>query len=160
MNSLNQTKKVTKLECIWDCNCEFLRESEFFVVNLLNESRKFSCTLTLFVAVWRSLVGDLQHMVSYPIGGSAKLFSPWISQVPLQFTCRWIILSFSYQPHMKQCALSIKLYHLDQRARVCMYMNWPQICTNFYLSDLDFSCFYHFSVSLSIFFFRRGRVLG
>lgn len=51
MNSLNQTKKVTKLECIWDCNCEFLRESEFFVVNLLNESRKFSCTLTLIVAV-------------------------------------------------------------------------------------------------------------
>ena len=51
MNSLNQTKKVTKLECIWDCNCEFLQESEFFVVNLLNESRKFSCTLTLFVAV-------------------------------------------------------------------------------------------------------------
>lgn len=69
-------QKITKLEYIWDCNCEFLRESEFFVVNLLNESRKFSCTLTLFVAVWRSLVGDLQHMVSYPIGGSAKLFFP------------------------------------------------------------------------------------
>lgn len=156
MNSLNQTKKVTKLECIWDCNCEFLRESQFFVVNLLNESRKFSCTLTLFVAVWRSLVSDLQHMVSYPIRGSAKLFFPLNFSGPVAVHLQMDNLSFSYQPHMKQCVLSIKLYHLDQRARVCMYMNWPQICTNFYLSDLDFSCFYHFSVSLSIFFFGGG----
>lgn len=86
-------------------------------------------------------------MVSYPIGGSAKLFFPLNFSGPV---------AVHLQMDMKQCALSIKLYHLDQRARVCMYMNWPQICTNFYLSDLDFSCFYHFSVSLSIFFFGGG----